>query len=44
MWSNPRTRAAVVCREADRGDMREEIMVEMPVEDSWAAMETRLYC
>ena len=27
MWSNPRARAAVVYREADRGDMREEIMV-----------------
>ena len=27
MWSNPRVRAAVDCRETDRGDMREEIVV-----------------
>ena len=27
MWSNPRVRAAVDCRETDQGDMREEIVV-----------------
>ena len=27
LWSNPRARAAVDCRETDRGDMREEIVV-----------------
>ena len=27
MWSNPRMRAAVDCRETDQGDVREEIMV-----------------
>ena len=27
MWSNPRERAAVDCRETDGGDVREEIVV-----------------
>ena len=27
MWSNPRARAAVDCRETDRGDVREKIVV-----------------
>ena len=27
MWSNPRARAAVDCREMDQGDVREEIVV-----------------
>ena len=27
VWSNPRVRAAVDCRETDRGNMREEIVV-----------------
>ena len=27
MWSNPRERAAVDCRETDRGAVREKIMV-----------------
>ena len=27
MWSNPRARAAVDCREIDQGDVREEIVV-----------------
>ena len=27
MWSNPRVRAAVDCREMDGGDVREEIVV-----------------
>ena len=27
MWRNPRARAAVDCRETDRGDVREEIVV-----------------
>ena len=27
MWSNPKARAGVDCREADPGDTREEIMV-----------------
>ena len=28
MWSNPRARAAVDCRATDRGDVREETVVE----------------
>ena len=27
MWSNPRMRAAVDCRETDQGDVREKIVV-----------------
>ena len=27
LWINPRVRAAVDCRETDRGDMREEMVV-----------------
>ena len=27
MWSNPRVRADVDCRETDRGDVREETVV-----------------
>ena len=27
-WSNPRVRAAVDCREMDRGDIKEEIVVQ----------------
>ena len=27
MWSNPRERAAVDCREMDPGDVKEEIML-----------------
>ena len=27
MWSNPRARAAVDCREMDQGDVREEIVM-----------------
>ena len=27
MWSKPRVRAAVDCRERDQGDVREEIVV-----------------
>ena len=27
MWSNPRVRAAVDCREMDQGDVREELVV-----------------
>jgi len=27
LWSNPRARAAVDCRETDGGNVREEIMV-----------------
>ena len=27
MWSNPRARAAVDCRQTDPGDVREEIVV-----------------
>ena len=41
MWSNARARAGVDCREMDQGDVREEIMVETPVEESQAAMEAR---
>ena len=40
MWSNPRARAAVDCGDTGREDVREEIVVEMPVEESQAAMET----
>ena len=28
MWSNPRERAAVDCREMDQGDVKEDIMLE----------------
>ena len=28
MWSNPRTRAAIDCREMDQGDVREETVVQ----------------
>ena len=41
MWSNPRVRDAVDCREPDQGDMREEMWWKMPVEESQAAMEAR---
>ena len=37
-------RAAVDCGESDGGDMREEIVGEMPVEESQASMEARRYC
>ena len=30
--------------ETDRGDVREDIVVGMPVEESRAAMEARRYC
>ena len=43
LWSNPRARAAVDCREMDQGDVREEI-VAGNVEESQAAMEARQYC
>ena len=43
MWSNPRARTAVDCKETDRRDVREETVVEMLVEESWAAMEARRY-
>ena len=41
MWSNPRARAAVDCREMDRGDVREETVVGNAYEESQAAMEAR---
>ena len=41
MWSKPRTRAAVDCGKTDRGDVREEMWWEMPLEEKRAAMETR---
>ena len=41
MWSNPRVGAAVDCGETDQGDMREEIVEKMPVEESQATMEAR---
>ena len=44
MWNNTRARAAVDCREMDQRDVREEIMVEMPVVESQAAMEARQNC
>ena len=34
---------AVECRNMDEGNMREKIIVEMPVEESQAAMEARHY-
>ena len=40
LWSNLRARAAVDCRERDRGDAREEIVVK----ESQSAMEARRYC
>ena len=43
MWNNPRMRVAVDCGETDRGDVREETVVEMHVEESWAAMEAKRY-
>ena len=42
--SNPGARAAAECRETGGGDVREETWGEMPVEESWAAMEARRYC
>ena len=30
MWSNPRVRAAVDCRQMDRGEVREEVVVGKP--------------
>ena len=44
LWSNPRVRAAIDCRETDRGEMKEETVGGMPVEESQAAMEARQYC
>ena len=44
MWSSPRARADVECGEMDRGDVREEIVVGKPVEESQEAMEARGYC
>ena len=41
LWSNPSSRAAVDCGEMDRGDVREEIVGEMPVEESQAATAAR---
>ena len=37
-------RAAVDCGETDRGEMKEETVGGMPVEESQAAMEARQYC
>ena len=42
MGSSPRARAAADCGKTDQGDVREEVWDlwwEMPVEESWAAME-----
>ena len=44
MWSDPRAKAAVDCGEMDLGDVREEIVVGKPVEESQAAKEARRYC
>ena len=44
LWSDPRVRAAVDCREAELGDMRHRLWWEMPVEESQVAMEARQYC
>ena len=41
MWGNPRARAAVDCGEPDPGNVREEIVVGMPGEESQAATEAR---
>ena len=41
MWSNPRVRAAVDCRETNQVDVREEIVGGNAWEESWAAMEAR---
>ena len=40
-WSGLAVRAAVDCGETDQGDMREEIVKKMPVEESQATMEAR---
>ena len=44
LWRNPRVRAAVDCGETDLGEVREETVVEMPVEERQEAMEARQYC
>ena len=44
LWSSPREKVAVDCGETNQGDVREETVVEMLVEESWAAMEARRYC
>jgi len=33
LWSNPRVRAAVDCREMDQGDVREETVVGNALEE-----------
>ena len=44
MWSNPRVRAGVDCRGTNLEEVREEIVVGKPVEESQAAKEARRYC
>ena len=44
MWNSPGARAAVDCGEMDGGDVREEIVLGMPVEESRAAMGARRSC
>ena len=41
MWSNPKVRAAVDCRETDRGDVREEIVVANASGGKPSTMEAR---
>ena len=41
LWSSPRVRAAVDCRE---GIFWRRLWWEMPMEESWAATEARRYC
>ena len=43
MWRSPLVRAAINYRETDPRDVREEIVWEIPVEKSQAAMEARRY-
>ena len=44
LWSNPRARAAIDCRETNRGDLREETVVGNACGGKPAAMEARRYC
>ena len=41
VWSDPRVRAAVDCREMAQGDVRRRLWWKMPVEESRAAVEAR---
>ena len=40
LWSNPRARAAADCREANLGDMRQQVVVGNACGETQAAMES----